>query len=77
MAQEVAKVGDRVLGVADQLALGLSAVQLFSLDVGQGGGDLAVSVFVGDDLGLAVLGHVSVAPQARGGRGAYPGGVGD
>lgn len=42
LAQEVAEVGDGVVRVADELALGLSAVELFSLDVGQGGRDLAV-----------------------------------
>lgn len=42
LAQEVAEVGDRILGVADILALGLSTVEFFAFDVGEGGGDLAV-----------------------------------
>jgi hypothetical protein len=42
LAQEVAEVGNCVLRIADELALGLPAVELFALDVGQGGGDLAV-----------------------------------
>jgi hypothetical protein len=42
LAQEVAEVGDRVLCVTDELALRLSAVELFSLDVRQRRRDLAV-----------------------------------
>lgn len=42
MAEEIAKVRDRVLCIANNLGLGLAAVEFFSLDVRQGGGDLAV-----------------------------------
>jgi hypothetical protein len=42
LAQEVAEVGNRVLRIADELALSLPAMELFALDVGQGGRDLAV-----------------------------------
>lgn len=34
MAEKVAEVGDRVLRVADELRLGLSAMELFSFDIG-------------------------------------------
>lgn len=60
LAQEVAEVGYRVLWVADELALGLPAVELFALDVREDRGDLAVAVLVGNDLSLAVLFRVSV-----------------
>jgi hypothetical protein len=63
LAQEVAEVGDRVLGVADELALGLPAVQLLALDVREDRGDLAVSVLVGNHLSLALLLQVRYYPD--------------
>ena len=42
LAQEIAKVGRRVLRIADELALGLPAMEFFAFDIGQSGGDLAV-----------------------------------
>jgi hypothetical protein len=40
--EEVAEVGDCVLGVPDEEVLGLLAVVLVAVDVRQNGGDLAV-----------------------------------
>lgn len=68
LAQEVAEVGDRVLRVADKLALRLAAVQLLALDVREDRGNLAVSVLVGDDLGLALLFAVSLCLRLPGTR---------
>lgn len=39
---EVAEVGDCVVGVPDEEVLGLLAVVLVAIDVGQDGGNLAV-----------------------------------
>lgn len=44
MAEEIAKVCDGILCIADNLGLGLATVEFFALDVGQGGGNLAVFV---------------------------------
>jgi hypothetical protein len=46
LAEEIAEVGDSVLRIADELRLGLTTVEFFSLDVGQGGGNLTVWVRV-------------------------------
>lgn len=51
LAEEVLEVGDGVLGVPDEEVLGLLAVVLIAVDVGQDGGDLAVCtrrVMLGD-----------------------------
>jgi hypothetical protein len=50
LAEEIAEVGDCVLRIADELALSLTAGKFFAFDIGQSGGDLAVSIFVGNDL---------------------------
>ena len=42
LAKEIAEVCNGVLRIADNLGLGLTTVELFSFDVGQGGGDLTV-----------------------------------
>ena len=42
MSEKVAEVGDCVLRIADELALGLSTVEFLSFNVGQSGGDLAI-----------------------------------
>ena len=42
MSKEIAEVCDGVLRIADNLGLGLATVEFFSLDVGQGSGDLTV-----------------------------------
>jgi hypothetical protein len=42
LAEKVAEVCDGVLRIADNLGLGLTTVEFFAFDVGQGGGDLAV-----------------------------------
>lgn len=55
LAQEVAEVGNGVLGVADELRLGLSTVELLALYVREDRGDLTVTILVGDDLGLSFL----------------------
>jgi hypothetical protein len=76
LAQEVAEVGDGVGRIAEELALGLAAVELFSLDVRERRRNLAFAFFTRDDLGLAFLRRVSVCSGA-GSRPAYSGGVGD
>ena len=55
LAQEVAEVGNSVLGVADELRLGLSTVELLALYVREDRGDLTVTILVGDNLGLSLL----------------------
>jgi hypothetical protein len=55
LAQEVAEVGDGVLGVANELALGLPAVELLTLYVREDRGDLAVTILVGNDLSPSFL----------------------
>lgn len=42
LAEEISEVGNGVLGVANELRLGLSTVELFTRDVGEDAGDLAV-----------------------------------
>jgi len=53
--------------VADQLDLGLSALEFFAGKVGEYGRDLAVAFLVGDDFGLAVggVGDATVAVAER------------
>lgn len=55
LSEEVSEVCDGVLGVADELRLGLGTLELLAIDVGEDGGDLTVTKLVGDnlDLGLA------------------------
>jgi len=55
LAQEVAEVGNGVVGVPDKLTLGLSTVELFSLDVGQSRRYLPVAVLVRNYFGLSFL----------------------
>jgi hypothetical protein len=52
-------------------------MELFALDVRQRGGDLAVSVLVGDNLDFAVLVCVSPSPQIICTRATYTVGVGN
>lgn len=42
LAQEIAKVGNSVLRIANKLGFGLAAMKLLSFNIGQGGWDLAV-----------------------------------
>jgi hypothetical protein len=42
LAQVIAEVGDSVLGVADELGLGLGTVVLLAIDIRQNGGNLTV-----------------------------------
>lgn len=54
-AQVVPETDNGVLAVSDQLRLGLCAMVLFSLNVGQHGRDLTVTFFVCDDFSFALL----------------------
>jgi hypothetical protein len=55
LTEEVAEVGDGVLGVANELGLGLPAVELLTLYVREDRGDLTVTILVGNDISLSVL----------------------
>jgi hypothetical protein len=54
LAEKVSEESDGVARVADELRLGLGALVLLAGDVGQDGGDLAVTLLVGDYLSLAI-----------------------
>jgi hypothetical protein len=55
LANIVSEVCNSVLGIADKLGLGLSAVVFFTINVGQNSRDLTISFLVGDDFSLAFL----------------------
>lgn len=59
LANIVSEVCNSVLGIADKLGLGLSAVVFFTIDVGQNSRDLTISFLVGDDFSLALRSEAS------------------
>lgn len=61
LAEKVSEISNSVLWVANKLSLGLGALELLALNVGQDGRDLTVTLLVGNDLCLAVAGCVGDA----------------